>query len=283
MTDLPSALVDADDVADAAAHAVVVWRAEVPRAVAPCDLETLSPPERLRVHTAGSPEVAVRRATAYALTRRAVGQVLAGRPADVGLDRTCPRCGQTHGRPRVERDAGLHLSVSHARPAGDGREAAPVVVVAVTRLAPVGIDLLFAAETAFAGFDAVARHPDDAASPDDESRARLWARKEAALKAIGTGLDIDPASFPAPCPGAVTGIGPDRVPVALADLELGGAAGLASSDPRGLVGAVALARDAPSVPVVMAPTASARVLVDRSGQVGHRSRVEPGGQEPANA
>jgi len=277
LTDLPSAL------ADAAAHAVLVWRTEVPRALAPRDLEALSPSERLRVEAAGSPEVAARRATAYALTRRAVGQVLAERPADVGLDRTCPRCGQAHGRPRVKRDAGLHLSVSHARPTRDGREAAPVVVVAVTRLAPVGIDLLFAPETAFPGFDAVARHPDDAASPDDESRARLWARKEAALKAIGTGLDIDPASFPAPRPGAVTRIGPDRVPVALADLELGGATGRATSNPRVLVGAVALARDVPSVPVVMAPTASPGVLVDPSGQLGHSSRVEPGGQEPANA
>lgn len=242
----------------AVADAVVVCVSDVSREVGPHDLETLSPAERLRVGCAATPVVATRRARAYLLLRRALGQVLAERPADVQLDRTCPRCGQPHGRPRVVTDAGLHLSVSHARtPAGD-REAAPVVVVALTRLAPVGIDLLFARETAFAGFGAVACHPDDAVPVDDASRARLWARKEAALKAIGRGLDVDPASFPVSEPGAVTSVGPGRVPVALVDLDLACTAWGRAAHSRGLVGAVALARDDPAVPVVMAGTSWSR-------------------------
>jgi 4'-phosphopantetheinyl transferase len=268
LTDLPSALGDADAVVDAVTLAVVVWRADVPRAVAVGDLEMLSPAERLRVSGAATSQVAAGRATAYVLARRAVGLVRAERPADVQLDRACPRCGQQHGRPRVVTDAGLHVSVSHARVAADVREAAPVVVVALTRLAPVGIDLLFARETAFAGFDAVARHCDDAATPDDGSRARLWARKEAVLKAVGRGLDIDPASFPAPRPGTVARIGPDRVPVALVDLEMVAAAGRPTAGAHALVGALALARDDPTVPVVTTWTSPVRPPQPGSGQVG---------------
>lgn len=240
------------DPAQAVLDAVVVWHSDVPRAMALHDLATLSPPERVRVGGAATTEEATRRAAAYVLARRAVSLVLAERPALVELDRTCSRCGQPHGRPRVVTDAGLHLSVSHARaPAGDG-DTVPVVAVALTRLAPVGVDVLFARETAFGGFDAVARHRDDTPSPDDRSRARVWARKEAVLKAIGSGLELDPSSFPAPCPGAVARLGPDRVPVAVADLELAGAASGSASDARGLVGAVALARDDPCVPVLLA-------------------------------
>lgn len=201
---------------------------------------------------AATHEEATRRAAAYVLARRAVSLVLAARPAGVELDRTCPRCGQQHGRPRVVTDAGLHLSVSHARPPADDGATAPVVAVALTRLAPVGVDVLFARETAFGGFDAVARHRDDEPSPDDESRARVWARKEAVLKAVGSGLELDPSSFPAPWPGTVTRLGPDHVPVALADLGFVGAASGSASDARGLVGAVALARDDPCVPVLQA-------------------------------
>ena len=88
------------------------------------------------------------------------------------------------------------------------------------------------------------------------ARARLWARKESALKAVSTGLDVDPASFAAPLPGVLTPVGPDRVTVVVADLD----DALEQADlpdlPRlddapGRVGAVALARPDASVPVVL--------------------------------
>ncbi|MEW1955417.1 4'-phosphopantetheinyl transferase superfamily protein [Terrabacter sp. NPDC080008] len=246
-------------VTDGVREAVVVWWAPVPRVVSSGDLEVLDACELRRVRDAGTPAVAARRAAGYLLARRAVGQVLGQEVADVVLDRTCQRCGEAHGRPRVVSDSGLHLSVTHSGgpapgPAHDVSD--PVVAVAVTRLAPVGIDLVVVAEADFDGFDTVVRHRDDVADADAVSRARLWARKEAVLKAVGAGLDVDPASFPAPRPGTVSRIGPDDAAVALVDLPaVGPTRGPFGDAPRpqdALVGAVALARAVPAVPVLFA-------------------------------
>ncbi|GAA1904864.1 hypothetical protein [Lapillicoccus jejuensis] len=235
---------------DAEGSVVVVVEAVAPRGVGPGDLAGLSDGERARVAEASS-WVAVSRAAGYRLVRAVLGERLGTRPGAVRLDRTCPGCGRAHGRIRVLDDPALSVSVSRAgRPPGAGtpaRVGPPVVAVAVTRLAPVGLDLAWAGEPDFAGFDDVARHPEDGGL----DAAVLWARKEASLKAVGSGLTIDPASFPAPRPGAVTRLGPDDAPVVVSDLDPDRLTALVGG--RGvvppLVGAVALCRPDPSVPV----------------------------------
>jgi len=238
--------------ADVVRAAVGVWSVVVPTHVTAWGphVEALDGPERRRVSESTVPPVAASRAAGYLLVRWVVGELLGVPPRDVALERTCARCGEPHARVRVTTDAGLHVSVSHTglvgSPAPSGSRPG-VVAVAVTRLAPVGIDLVRVGEADFPGFDAVALHPDEEPARDSVARARLWARKEAAVKAVGTGLDLDPASFAAPRPGAPAPVGPGGATVAVADLaDLADLAGLA-----GLVGAVALARSDASVPVVV--------------------------------
>ncbi len=91
----------------------------------------------------------------------------------------------------------LHLSLSRA----PGLAAA-----AVTDAGPVGVDLEEVARTAFSGFAGVALHPDERADTARE-RGRVWTRKEAFLKAVGTGVALDPRT--------VRVSGPDEPPALL--------------------------------------------------------------------
>ncbi|MFG2979870.1 4'-phosphopantetheinyl transferase family protein [Streptomyces sp. NPDC048258] len=116
----------------------------------------------------------------------------------------CPCCGGPHGRPAVAGGA-VHFSLSHS---GD------VAYLAFAGV-PVGVDV---EETP--GVDAVADvlpllHPAEVAElsalPEPARRdalARVWSRKEACLKAEGTGLArgltepyVGSAPAPAPVPG----------------------------------------------------------------------------------
>ncbi|MFD5411022.1 4'-phosphopantetheinyl transferase family protein [Streptomyces nojiriensis] len=125
-------------------------------------------------------------------------------PREVTLVREdCPCCGDPHGRPAVA-GGGIHFSLSHS---GD---LAYLALAAV----PVGVDI---EETP--GADAVADvlgslHPAETAeltalapSQRPGALARVWCRKEACLKAAGTGLALGLAepyvgSSPAPAPVA---------------------------------------------------------------------------------
>ncbi len=105
----------------------------------------------------------------------------------LAIDRTCSRCGEQHGQPRVE---GLSVSSSTS---------GPYVLVAVGDAdALVGVDVEVVPDELWTGFDAYALHPDERASmpegPDGVShRIRAWAQKEAVLKAVGLGLRAAPA------------------------------------------------------------------------------------------
>ncbi|WKD36969.1 4'-phosphopantetheinyl transferase family protein [Streptomyces xanthophaeus] len=126
-------------------------------------------------------------------------------PREVTLVREdCPCCGGPHGRPAVA-GGGVHFSLSHS---GD---LAYLAFAAV----PVGVDI---EETP--GADAVADvldslHPAETAeltalAPPRRpaALARVWSRKEACLKAAGTGLALgtaEPYVGSATAPAPVTG------------------------------------------------------------------------------
>lgn len=147
----------------------------------------LTPDELARVDRA-APADRDAVASAVLLARQAVAEACAVDPGAVRVRRRCPRCGSTgHGAPWAERaDDGPvpHLSMSRT---------SDLVVVALAD-GPVGIDV----ERVGAADDRLA----DSALADDERPAagphgvlRTWVRKEAVLKAAGTGLSVDPRTL----------------------------------------------------------------------------------------
>lgn len=120
-------------------------------------------------------------ASAHALLRAVLSERTGLPPTDHVLVRRCARCGAAHGKPRLQHPS-LHVSLAYV---------AGAVAVAVTDGGPVGVDLESLPATGFDGFDGVVLAPGETASTTAE-RARLWTRKEAALKATGQGLLRDP-------------------------------------------------------------------------------------------
>lgn len=133
---------------------------------------------------------------------RAFAADLAGVPPDTLTARyLCGICGDTsgdHGRPGyvlADGSAGPRVSLSRAGNwlvlAGAAQEQA---------LSGLGVDAELVSRTDFAGFDAFlsAREASSLAlfgpAAQPWQRARLWARKEAFVKALGVGLTRDPAS-----------------------------------------------------------------------------------------
>lgn len=131
-------------------------------------------PTRIRLAWSPVPADEPRRATAWRLLRELL-------PSGVGLVNPCSRCGGPHGPVRAT-DASARLAVAYA----DG-----VAVVAVADAGHGGFAIDAEAEVGSArdaaGFDGVLGGRDDV-------RLRDWVRVEAALKADGRGLRIDPGA-----------------------------------------------------------------------------------------
>lgn len=135
-----------------------------------------SQPSGFVIRWARVPEGMPRRDVAWSMIAE-----LAGNPAALRLRNTCPRCGGPHG-PVVLEGTELRGSVAYA-----GR----IAVAAVTP----------AAGTIGFGIDAEARLDpvrdtagwDGVPGPGRRGTVREWTRIEAALKADGRGLHVDPA------------------------------------------------------------------------------------------
>lgn len=112
--------------------------------------------------------------------------VPAHRAAGIQVRRYCRTCGGTgHGKPQV---AGLEVSMSRTRTL--------VLAAAGPEGVRLGADVEVVPDAVFEGFD------DTVLSPAERSRCagsgalermRLWTAKEAALKATGHGLAVEPA------------------------------------------------------------------------------------------
>jgi 4'-phosphopantetheinyl transferase len=126
----------------------------------------------------------------YALHRLLLGCILGMNPAAVPLWRDAAGC------PRVG-DNLVHTSLSHA---GDW------IALAVSRVGLVGVDIepLVRTDMLPEMAEAICTRSEHAAMEalaiDDRGRAllALWVRKEALLKAAGTGLSVEMNSFAAP-------------------------------------------------------------------------------------
>ncbi|WP_233534179.1 4'-phosphopantetheinyl transferase family protein [Streptomyces murinus] len=156
------------------------------------DAATLDASERERAASFARPVDRVRFTAAHRTLRAVLGSYLGVPPAEIRYAReTCPCCGGPHGRPALLGFPGdLHFSLSHR---GD------LVLIGVAG-EPIGVDVELVPDIAGSGELALMLHPDEqreARALDPVRRpgavARLWTRKEAYLKGLGTGLGRDPA------------------------------------------------------------------------------------------
>jgi 4'-phosphopantetheinyl transferase len=168
-----------------------VWWSETTRPVLSSP-SVLDDEERERWSRCRSRASAARYFGAHTLARYVLGQLLGVDPSTLEFDRTCPRCGAKHGKPRIIwPESSLDFSISAS---------ADRALLGVSTNTRVGVDLEFQ----FPQFDvsALARHwltgPEFgaiSALPANDRQAwflRTWTRKEAILKALGTGLSKDP-------------------------------------------------------------------------------------------
>ena len=162
-----------------------LWRIDLRAPVTPAELDTLDAQEKARAARFVFERDRHRHAAAHVALRRLLGQA-AGLPA-AGV-----RFGHNAwGKPLFDNAPACHFSLSHSDDVG---------VLAIDHVAPVGVDVEVLRP--MGELDALAQAhctPDEcaalAARPSGDARLRsflaAWTRKEACLKAIGTGLTVD--------------------------------------------------------------------------------------------
>ena len=185
-----------DDPPELAPGAVRVFSASLS---GPAELELLTAAERERAEGFATAELTRRWSRARAALRRVLAAYAEVEPAEVAIEpAACVHCGEPHGKPYLAAPAlgWLRFNLSHS---GD------LVVVAVAHGREVGVDV----ESTRAGrsvegiagrwFNArEATALKEADAPRREALFyRLWARKEAYLKATAEGIAGSLASFDA--------------------------------------------------------------------------------------
>lgn len=204
----------------------------------------LSPAELRRAERFAVPELRRRFLASRQAARRFVAAWAGTEPAHVDADYHCPQCGGTaslnrssgsHGIPRYRvRGRMFPARFSFSR-SGDW------LLAAALANGPLGVDLADISGFGGPGLDAVIataaeRAVLDAGAPGERTlgQARLWARKEAILKATGDGLRMAPDLVETGA-GVVElpGPGGERLQVFDVDADILGA-------PSGLIAAVAV-------------------------------------------
>lgn len=187
-----------------------------------------------RLHRRKDRERAVAR---HVLLRRLVAEVSGVDPGEVRLTARCPACGGPHGRPVVTGpvpDAGTGAAAGAGAGAGVGAGAGlvPVTVsmsssgswvAAAVRVGDrdVGIDVQSVDEVAAGPVADLLGRREVAFGAIELSR--IWARKEAVLKATGDGLRVSPSDLVVSAPDAPPRLlswrGRELPPVSLHDLD----------------------------------------------------------------
>ncbi|MEU6056335.1 4'-phosphopantetheinyl transferase superfamily protein [Streptomyces xanthochromogenes] len=156
------------------------------------DRSELDDRERHRGASFLRPADAVLYLSAHIALRRVLAPYLQQAPEQIPFVREpCPGCGGPHGRPAVAvPDPPVHFSLSHSR---------GMALVAVAS-APVGADVERVPRSDTVDICARSLHPDEqrelaAVAPEERHGAfgRIWTRKEAYLKGLGTGLSRQPS------------------------------------------------------------------------------------------
>jgi len=189
----------------------------------------LTPDERAHVHRIREGQATAR--LSRGLLRLVLARYLNLPPAEIEIDRSCPDCGRSHGRPRLSRRPAtaietIEFSVTHG---GD------LLVLAFAGNAPVGVDV----EPVGALEDVGADLLDFALTLTERLRLlevpapqrrrfflRHWTGKEAVLKALGIGLDVEPRAvtlppFPIEGKASVTLPGSPQVELWIRNVEVG--------------------------------------------------------------
>ncbi|MCX6459947.1 MAG: 4'-phosphopantetheinyl transferase superfamily protein [Actinobacteria bacterium] len=159
------------------------------------DLAILDGIERDRLARFRRSEDRNRFATAAVLLRRQSGLLLGTDPGDVWVRRACAVCGGGHGKPTLP-GTDLFASVTHA---GD------LVGVALTRIAPVGIDIERYRVIDLALLRGQVLGPGEIARSSDDF-LRYWTRKEALTKATGDGIGVGLSDVRVTAPTEVAGL-----------------------------------------------------------------------------
>ncbi|GHG49642.1 4'-phosphopantetheinyl transferase family protein [Streptomyces griseocarneus] len=154
------------------------------------DLSPLNAEERRRADAFVHALDRAKYATAHLMLRRLLGAYLDVPAGDVEFTReACPGCGEPHGRPAVAAPGAPHFSLSHG---------GNLVLVGIAA-APVGVDTEQVPAAHTVTEVSTALHPAERreimAAPAVRRPAvftRLWVRKEAYLKGLGTGLGRSP-------------------------------------------------------------------------------------------
>jgi 4'-phosphopantetheinyl transferase len=100
-------------------------------------------------------------------------------PEALRVDRSCRQCGGPHGKPSIV-GVDLHVSVSHS----GGK-----VALAVTRAAPIGVDIEVVGEHDIEELARLVLTPDEKVSRVEDFFT-YWCRKESVIKATGDGLRV---------------------------------------------------------------------------------------------
>jgi 4'-phosphopantetheinyl transferase len=138
----------------------------------------VSPAERARADRYRRPEDRDRSLLSAALLRAAAASVTGVAAADVAVSRACPDCSEEHGRPMLP-GSGLHVSASHS---------GGWVCVALTRSAPIGVDVEQVGRRIVGIAGSIGPPADPTGGDGARALTVLWTRKEAVLKADGSGL-----------------------------------------------------------------------------------------------